>query len=497
MLKRKVVFIMTDTQRWDMLNCYRETGLKTPCLDSLAAEGVRFRRAYTTQPVCQPARAGIFTGMYPHSCASWANSMGISDNTKTLGQRLRDKGIHTAYIGKWHLDGSDYFGMGKCPDGWDPAYWYDMRNYLEELTDEERLNSRDVSYMKDNDYPAEKTFGRRCANKALDFLENHGDDDFFLAVSFDEPHHPFMCPKEYVDMYKDYDFPLSPNIYYGLTGKPDSHHVWAGKSLHEDKENLDFGFRYFFACNTFIDNEIGRVVDAVKRHAPDALIIYTSDHGDFMHSHSLFAKGPASYDEIARVPFIIAGEGVAKSKVCEYPVSHINVAPTVMELMGLPIPKTMEGISIIPAIKDPDVRVNDYVFIEFGRYEVDHDGFGGFQPLRGIFDGRYKLTINLLSTDELYDMKADPYEIANLIEDPALAETRNKLHDALLKQMDTTRDPFRGYYWARRPWRTDAPPATWENSRMARQREEDEIYEKRQLHYSTGLPMEHAVRQNF
>ena len=132
-MKKQLVFIMTDTQRWDMVNCYRETGLSTPCIDRLAASGVRYERAYTTQPVCGPARSGLFTGLYPSSNGSWANCMALGDNVHTIGQRLHDNGISTAYIGKWHLDGSDYFGNGICPDGWDPDYWYDMRRYLEEL----------------------------------------------------------------------------------------------------------------------------------------------------------------------------------------------------------------------------------------------------------------------------------------------------------------------------------------------------------------------------
>lgn len=119
---RKVVFIMTDSQRHDMCSCYRATGLQTPCIDRLASRGMRFANAYTTQPVCQPARAAIFTGQYPHSCAGWSNSMGISDNVHTIGERLSDEGVHTAYVGKWHLDGGDYFGTGMCPKGWDERY---------------------------------------------------------------------------------------------------------------------------------------------------------------------------------------------------------------------------------------------------------------------------------------------------------------------------------------------------------------------------------------
>ena len=146
-------------------------------------------------------------------------------------------------------------------------------------------------------------------------------------------------------------------------------------------------------------------------------------------------------------------------------------------------------------LENPEIRTNDYVFTEFGRYEVDHDGFGGLQLMRSVFDGRYKLTLNLLTSDELYDMKTDPAEMHNLIDDPAHAAIRDRLHNALLDQMNVTRDPFRGYYWERRPWRADASDATWDYTLMTRQRDEDTRFEDRQLDYSTGLPMESASRE--
>ena len=133
---------MTDTTRKDMLCCYGDSRMITPNLDKLAAQGVRFENAYTTQPVCGPARSALFTGLFPHSNGSIANSVPLGDNVKTVGQRLRDNGINCGYIGKWHLDGSDYFGNGICPDGWDSRYWYDMRTYLEELSEDERVRSR-------------------------------------------------------------------------------------------------------------------------------------------------------------------------------------------------------------------------------------------------------------------------------------------------------------------------------------------------------------------
>jgi arylsulfatase A-like enzyme len=492
---KRVIVIMTDTQRTDMLGCYGSPGVQTPHLDRLATEGVRFAKAYTCQPVCGPARSAMFTGTFPHSNGSWANSIALGDNVKTIGQRLQDQNIRAAYIGKWHLDGSDYFGLGRCPVGWDPDYWYDMRNYLEELSPEDRLRSRETSINRDERLTKEFTFGHRCSNRAIQFLAEHDMEDFFLVVSYDEPHHPFVCPRPYSETYRDYRFPKSANVWDTLEGKPEHQRVWAGERLFEDKDALEITPADFMGCNSFIDYEIGRVVAAIDRYAPDALVIYTSDHGDFLSSHSLSGKGPAMYEEIAHIPFIVRWPGRAPAgQVCSHPVSHIDLSPTIMDAMGLSIPRVMEGRSMLQMVESPETRLNDVIFMEFGRYEIDHDSFGGFQPIRACFDGRYKLVINLLTSDELYDLEEDPQEMVNLIGSAGHVEIRDRLHDRILEWMNETRDPFRGYYWERRPWRADARQATWRYTGMTRQRENPE-YEPRQLDYSTGLEMTAATRQ--
>lgn len=491
----KVIFIMTDAQRYDMVNINVHTGLETPCLDRLASQGARFTQAYTTQPVCQPARAAIFTGQYPHSCNSWTNSVALSSDVHTIGQRLRDHGVHTAYIGKWHLDGSDYFGLGRCPDGWDPAYWYDMRNYLEELTPEERYASRQTSTMETDDIPSEFTYAHRCTDRAVQFLQKHGqEEDFLLCVSYDEPHDPFLCPREYWEKYLEYEFPCSENVKDTLQDKPDYQKAWAGKCLYQSRENVRICNPYYFGCNSFVDAQIGRVLNAVDQFVgDDVTVIYTSDHGDFLQSHRLNGKGPAVYEEIAHIPLFIKGPGITAGFVSEQPVSHINLAPAILELFGLEKPPVFAGESILPQARGEVERIQDYCFIEFGRYEIDHDGFGAFQPMRAAYDGRYKLSINLLSQDEFYDLREDPLEMVNRINDPAYYADICRLHDAILDNMNQTRDPFRGYYWHRRPWRKDAPEATWRYTGYTRQSEND--YEERQLDYATGLTMEFPVRQ--
>jgi len=226
---------------------------------------------------------------------------------------------------------------------------------------------------------------------------------------------------------------------------------------------------------------------------PDATILYTSDHGDGMEEHCLWAKGPTAYDGIARVPLIISGPMIAKGQVYDGVVSHIDLPATVLDYMGVSVPRCFEGKSLMPLLAGEAEHGHvDEAFVEFARYEIDHDGFGGFQPMRAIVTRDYKLQINLLDEDEMYDLKNDPHEMRNCILDEKHREARNALHDRLIAWMNETRDPFRGYQWQCRPWREDKKPS-WAVDGMTRQRKQEEGG-YRQLDYMTGLPMREETR---
>lgn len=486
---KQAVLIMVDTQRQDMLSCYDGDAARTPALDALARESMQFINGYTCQPVCGPARSAIFTGLYPHSNGMVANSMQLGANTKTAGEWLSPHGITCGYVGKWHLDGGDYFGYGKCPAGYHPSYWYDMRNFLEELSEEQRRKSRVPMACRDDDPREEDTYAHRCADRAIRFLEEFQEEDFFLTLSLDEPHEPSVCPRRFVEALKKqkFKFHRTPNVKYRVKNSPAHHQVWAkehsGSSFTSLRKLLQKGM---LACNLFCDYEIGRVLNKIQELGLEPLILYTADHGDLFLSHGMIGKGCAMFNEVTRVPFLIKGGGFAPGRNTT-PVSHIDLLPTLMTYFGVKIPKMLQGAPL------QNIGQNERrdIFMEFTRYEVDHDGFMGFQPIRCIFDGRYKLVINLLTEDELYDLQEDPYELENRILDRRYAKLRNELHERLIQWMNETRDVFRGYHWHCRPWRPDVKPS-FRHTGYTRQLEEEDFT---QLDYSTGLPMQGATRK--
>ena len=494
MQKKQAIIIMTDTQRRDMLGCYSRENVRTPNLDRLAADGVVFERAYCCDPVCTPARSAIFTGTYPHTNGAWTNCLAMGTDMVTLGQRLSAKGIHCGYVGKWHLDGNDYAGNGIAPPGWDPEYWYDLRCYLEALTPEERRLSRQEASI--GQVGEEFCFANHCSKRAIDFIEQSADQDFLLVASYEEPHHPSLAPEPFASLFDDDDLVLDANTREAdMTGKPELHRVWAEAHAKNIPDRFLHLKRRFLACNAYVDYEIGKVLDAIDRCCPDALIIYTADHGFSLGNRGgLFDKGPAAYEEITGVPLIVRKEGLVPSGTRHAgPTSHIDITPTVMDFMGLPPAPIIEGRSMMPVLKTPDAPFRTGVFIEFGRYTLPHDSCGGFQPYRACVTDRYKLCINLLDKDELYDLANDADELVNLIDSPEHAEVRDRMHDRILEWMGETRDPFRGYHWERRPWRTDARPAAYYRpSRIKRVKPGDEGFNPQPLNYNTGMPAENG-----
>jgi uncharacterized sulfatase len=282
----------------------------------------------------------------------------------------------------------------------------------------------------------------------------------------------------------NYGYPVGPAADDSLENKPAHQQEWAASTrrrLHDGHLHHPM----YLGCNSFVDSEIGRVIDAVHALAPaNTYIIFTSDHGDMMGAHGLMGKGPAMYQEITWMPLLIEQpKGIGAGTVNATLVSHVDLLPTMLELAGLEAPPILEGQSIIPQLQGSKDAEKSIV-MEFQRYEIEHDSWGGFQPIRCIVQGPHKLVINLLHTDEFYDLSQDPAELKNLIDHPSYVELRNRLHDRLLDWMHAKRDPFRGPCWERRPWR-EARRFQWRGKFRPRPADG---YAPQVRDYDTGLP---------
>jgi uncharacterized sulfatase len=453
-----LVFIMTDTQNATMVGAYGNPSVDTPNLDRLAATGVRFDRAYTTCPLCTPARGGIFSGQYPQVNGAWTNNQAPYANVPLLGTIARHCGYRAAYTGKWHLEGVSYFGDGVPGGGFEPDWWYDGKRYAEDIGPEmfrAYRGARTPEDLRQAGFTESVLWGHRVADRAVDFLNTVGDGPFVLAVSFDEPHGPFVAPPEYWEKFSATDLPKPRNFNAPLTDKPQIQRVQRAAYGETTWPDLLPHVSRHFGCNSYIDREIGRVVEAVEAtHGTDTVLIYTSDHGDMLGAHGLRGKGPMMYEEITRVPFVMRLPGGPMGAVSDAVVSHLDILPTMLALMGVSTPESLHGVSLLPLFADPMASVRSHAFIGFHRFAINHDDFGEFFPIRCVTDGRHKLSLNLFDTDELYDLVEDPLEVTNLIHDAGYAAVRDDLHDALLAEMDRVRDPFRSYHWGDRPWRS-------------------------------------------
>ena len=451
-----IVFIMTDTQNKSMVGAYGNPAVDTPNLDRLSDDGICFERAYTTCPLCTPARGAIFSGLNPQVNGAWCNNISPHSSVPLMGTIFSHFGLKTAYTGKWHLDGIGYFGNGVPQGGFMPDYWYDGKRYADDLGPEmfaKYMTCHTPEQLRAAGFTEEHMWGHRVADRAVDFLNNAGDEPFLLAVSFDEPHHPCLAPPEYWEKFQPEDIPRGENYYAPLTDKPRMQHIQREQQKPTDI-NLPPGDK-FYGCNSYIDREISRVVDAVRQnHWDDTIIIYTSDHGDMQGGHGLWYKGPQMYQETTNVPFIVRYPGGPGGAVSHSLVSHLDILPTLLDLSGLDIPEAMQGASFLPVLKDPRATARDNLMISFHRFSINFDIFGSYYPIRCAVDGRYKLSINLIDTDELYDLVNDPHEMHNLIDDPEHAEARDRLHDYLLMEMDRIRDPYRSFQWGERSWRS-------------------------------------------
>ncbi len=431
-----ILLIVPDQMRAQALGCMGNPDVRTPNIDRLAAQGVLFRNTFANTPVCCPARANILTGTYAHRNGMVANDLRLRESEGTIAEVLTEKGYRTGFIGKWHLDGGPrlpgFIPPGPRRQGF--AFWAanqcDHRHFR-------------PTYFRDTDQPiTEARFEPEVwTDRAIEFLKGAGDDPFYLTVMMGPPHDPYGAPEKQMKLYDPARLTMRPNWVEGVPG--------AGR-----KE-----IAAYYAAVTAVDEQIGRLMAALDEtgRAEDTIVIVTSDHGDMLGSHGQRLKRKP-FEESIRVPGIVRYPAKVKAgRTTEAMLTHVDLAPTLLALCDLPVPKEMQGTDLSGVVLGTTDRGPDSAYFQIF---VPFVGDVTPRPWRGVRTDRHMYARTQEGPWLLFDLKDDPYEQKNLANNPAYTDVKDRMEAKLVEWMKRTGDS----------WANDSMANVEDNGRLYRYR---------------------------
>ncbi len=460
-----VLFMIADDLN-NFLGCYGDPRAKTPNLDKLAARGVRFERAYCAFPLCGPSRNSMLTGLYPNSTGITANQQVFRQTIPehpSLPQAFRSAGYFAGRIGKlYHYNVPMSIGTNGHDD---PASWELELNPagVDRLEEEPNIFTLTpgqfggaLSWYASPKSDRHHTDGLMASDAewVLERCAKQQDRPFFLAVGFFRPHTPYVAPKDpYFGYYPESEMPVVQGVKEDQADLPPA----ALGSHKRDQDKLTDDLRRqcvqaYYASISFMDAQVGRVVDALDRLglADDTIIVFTSDHGYHMGEHGLWQK-MSLFEESARVPLLIVAPGMTHGGVAKSPVSLVDLYPTLTELGNVAAPKNLQGQSLVPMLKDPATVGRGYAITQVvrgdsaGRVTVTRDvgseGMRYFGYTLRTPRWRYTEWDEGRKGRELYDHDADPRELKNLAEDAAQASIVTELSQQLRAGLKGTFPP--------------------------------------------------------
>jgi len=422
-----ILVIHVDQHRIDCLGTYGNTDIKTPNIDQLGADGVRYINSFCPFPVCTPSRYSLLCGQYVHEHNGWTNSSTLAPDIITFPKILRTAGYRTKAVGKMHFTPT-YLDVGfdelllaeqDGPGRWDDDYHrYLMRHGLvdhndleDQLVDEYRKSARkeywDTCGALVSNLPEKHHSTTWIADRAMETLrswDNRGQQ--LLMVGFIKPHHPFDPPAPWRKMYN----PGKLSILTGWTDKCYDYDLKYSRGYFPNDTLTEPVLRrvmaYYYASISQIDHHVGRMLRLLRQKGiyEDTLVVYTADHGDFMGFHHMLLKGNYMYDPLIKVPLIIKWPGNERGgTVSQRMVNNIDLAPTLCRLAGcLPAPQ-MHG----RALQDPGGG-HDLIFAEAD---------GGRQVM--VRSGSSMLILADPRSENLFfDLRKDPLEMNNLYSSP-------------------------------------------------------------------------------
>ncbi len=445
-----VLVIMCDQFNPRLLGYAGDQVVRTPNLDALAAEGMAFSAAYTTSPVCMPARCSFASGRYPHNHRIWGNFTGYRFPAEeiSLFRAVRATDYSTAQIGKFHYhlpewgegfdDYRDYYAaMGldfaqELPEPYHaPFFRSDYSVHLQRrglwepfLGDIARRFQSGNHSVAPSPLPPDDHADSFVAQQAITYIERcPRDQPMFLFVSFPGPHPPLDAPGEYATMFDPEKMVLAPNVGEDIARQ--------GKRFHDRRELQEMQANYYGKI-ALIDTWIGRLFDALRRRGTwnDAAVFFTADHGEYLGSHGRLGKGGFE-EESGRVPLVIRCPTLGATKASNASsavVGHLDVYQTILDLVGAERPAATFGQSLLPLLAGQVDTVTDAVFAEIG-----HAGSQEYM----VRTDRYKWFIRA-GRESLFDLYNDPYELTDLASSPAHQPLLHELRDRLRRHLMQT-----------------------------------------------------------
>ena len=432
---RNVVFILSDDHRYDAMSFMGHPFAKTPHMDAMVKEGAHLKNAYVTTSLCSPSRASILTGLYTFRHRVIDNQRPVPDGTLFFPQYLQKAGYKTGFIGKWH--------MGHASDDRRPGfdYWFSFKGQGKYYPPNDSYTINDNGKR----VPQDGYITTLLTRKAVEFLkETDRDRPFFLYLSHKAVHGPFTPEPQYKGTLSDQTFTLplsSEHLTHNQLNRPrwllDQRNSWHGMDfpLHTANSVESFYKSYCEALRS-VDDSIGAVVQQLKEMGihDETLVIYMGDNGYMFGEHGLIDKRVA-YETSSRVPLLMqCPELIEGGTVVDEVVANIDIAPTVMQAMGLTTPTHMDGQSFLPLAQGQTIPWRDY-FLYAYYWEQNYPQTPTHFSLRG---DQYKYTTyyGLWDTDELFDIKNDPEEQKNLIHDPAFQDMKQHMQNQLYTMME-------------------------------------------------------------
>lgn len=438
-----ILMIMADQLAARYLGTYGHPVVKTPHIDALAARGATFAAAYANCPICAPSRASMLTGRHVSEIGAFDNGTELPASTPTLMHHLRRAGYDTALSGKAHFIGPDQmhgFQRRLTPEiypsdfSWTPDWTQGpVPNHGSAVNQLREAGRCDWSMQLDHD--------EEVQFRALEYLRDRArlrdeDQPFFLCASFTQPHEPFLTASEWWDRYAPEDIDM-PQVSEGPLEEMHPYDQWLQHHHMVDvypptEEQICHARHAYYGMVSYIDDKVGELVAELERLglADNTLIVMTSDHGEMLGERGMWFKR-TYFEDSVRVPLIVAGtDRVQPGSRLEREVSLVDLMPTFLEVAGLEdhpvVGEGLDGESLCGMLAGRDERRTPGILSEYYSEGV-------VQPMRMAVRDRLKYVYVHEHAEQLFDLRADPDELVNCIDDPSyaerLAELRRMVHD--------------------------------------------------------------------